>query len=266
MINSIKQLESLKNELLSYSTKKSILVVDDDTVTRKIMESSLSPFFEKVITANNGNNALYKYGKYADFDLIVLDIMMPDMDGVEFSKTIKDFNPAQPIIIISSENDNGLFQDLIEIGVNSFIKKPFELLKILPKLIDFFSKEHYKEEIKKSKSADIVILEHRVDKLTDLLKKSLYEIDMIRQELSHKKNQSEEDIDNEELSFAADDLEIVGIETINMEESTSTPAPEITEETKVEDNNEATSCLHSSAKDFMLALRMMKIGKLINQI
>jgi response regulator RpfG family c-di-GMP phosphodiesterase len=194
-------------------------------------------------------------------------MIISDMNGIEFIKIIKDLNPAQAILIISSENDdNELFQELIDIGVTSFIKKPFELLKILPKLIDFFSKEHYKEEIKKSKSADIVILEHRVDKLTDLLKKSLYEIDMIRQELSHKKNQSEEDIDNEELSFAADDLEIVGIETINMEESTSTPAPEITEETKVEDNNEATSCLHSSAKDFMLALRMMKIGKLINQI
>jgi CheY-like chemotaxis protein len=178
-------IDTLKNQLLECAKDKSLLLVEDDSVTLKAMQAALKPFFKSIVVAINGKDALEKYKMAGNFDLIISDIVMPDMDGLELSKSVKLVNNKQSIIIISSGSDAQIFSKLIDIGIDSFIAKPFDIKKVMPKIIDLFTKEHVHPKVEGIKNHEIVALENRVDKLTRLLEESLNELKMIKSELSN---------------------------------------------------------------------------------
>ena len=64
-------------------------------------------------------------------DIVFVDIIMPEMDGIELSRKIREINPGQIVIIISASNDIQKISESIEIGVNSFIQKPIDTKKII---------------------------------------------------------------------------------------------------------------------------------------
>ena len=79
-----------------------ILVVEDDTHTRALMETVIAKEGYTVYTSKNGIEALNAFDKY-HIDLIVLDIMMPEMDGYEFTKIIREWQPNIPILMVSAK-------------------------------------------------------------------------------------------------------------------------------------------------------------------
>ena len=79
-----------------------ILVVEDDSHTRKLMETVISQNGYTVYTAQNGMEALDAFDQY-HIDLIVLDIMMPEMDGYEFTKLIREWKENIPILMVSAK-------------------------------------------------------------------------------------------------------------------------------------------------------------------
>lgn len=102
-----------------------VLVVDDDMINRKLLKS----YFKRkstsinVIEAENGAEALDKF-KENDIDLILLDIVMPILDGVGFLKKFRSDseNLEVPIIILST--DDSRKTEVLENGANSFLTKP----------------------------------------------------------------------------------------------------------------------------------------------
>ena len=64
-------------------------------------------------------------------DVVFVDIIMEEMDGIELSRKIREINPAQIIIVISASNDIEKISESIEVGVNSFIQKPIDTKKII---------------------------------------------------------------------------------------------------------------------------------------
>jgi YesN/AraC family two-component response regulator len=64
-------------------------------------------------------------------DIVFVDIVMPEMDGIELSRRLREMNPNQIIIVISASNDIQKISESIEIGVNSFIQKPIDTKKII---------------------------------------------------------------------------------------------------------------------------------------
>jgi CheY-like chemotaxis protein len=154
MVEQNSLLDSLKDKLKVCAENKSILIVDDEPVTRKIITTALEKFFSNVVSAIDGQEALEKYKENGGFDIIISDILMPNMDGLDFSKEIKKINKEQPIIIITSVNDNELFFKLIDIGIEYFIHKPFELPKMATKIIDILddnfhqkSTRHFEDDV-----------------------------------------------------------------------------------------------------------------------
>lgn len=116
---------------------RKILVVDDSKLIHKMFEVLLRQF--SLIHAHDGLEALQCLGNHADIDLILLDINMPRMSGLEFLKQVKAdavFSEI-PVVIISTE---GKEEDTIrglEAGAAAYIKKPFgnqELLEVIQKL------------------------------------------------------------------------------------------------------------------------------------
>ncbi|NLZ48472.1 MAG: response regulator transcription factor [Clostridiales bacterium] len=107
-----------------------ILVVDDDKNTRKYIEAVLAAENYTVLTATNGEEALEVMDR-EHIDLIVLDIMMPNMDGYEFTKALRDSDNNLPILMVSAKQ---LPQDKRKgflVGTDDYITKPFDAEEII---------------------------------------------------------------------------------------------------------------------------------------
>ena len=105
---------------------KKILVVDDDPDILKLEKAYLEQEGYKVITANNGEEAKQLF-KNQDFDLVMLDVMMPGIDGFELSKWIRE-NKAKgkvPIIFVSAKGDEESIKTGFKSGGALYLSKPF---------------------------------------------------------------------------------------------------------------------------------------------
>ncbi len=116
---------------LTEQTKKlTAMVVEDEAVANELLSSTFKNFFSDVTSAFDGKEALRLYEEKTP-DIVFVDIIMPEMDGIELSRRIKAINPNQIIIVISASNDIQKISESIEIGVNSFIQKPIDTKKII---------------------------------------------------------------------------------------------------------------------------------------
>ncbi|MBS4067961.1 MAG: response regulator [Sulfurimonas sp.] len=116
---------------LTQETKKlSAMVVEDEKVANELLSSTFKNFFSDVKSCFNGREVLEAYLKYAP-DVVFVDIIMSEMDGIELSRKIREIDPNQIIIVISASNDIKKISESIEVGVNSFIQKPIDTKKII---------------------------------------------------------------------------------------------------------------------------------------
>lgn len=125
-------------ELLIYAKNLSILLVEDYDDLRENIGDILKNFFGHVDCVKNGVEALTLYKEKINaaqsFHIVLTDIRMPIMDGVELTRQIYKINPLQKIIVISAHDESGYLLSLINLGIEQFIKKPInfeELLRVL---------------------------------------------------------------------------------------------------------------------------------------
>lgn len=112
-----------------------ILVVDDDMIIRLVLKKYFTVKNFSVEVSENGKDALDIFVKNQEtYDLIITDIMMPIMDGIELAENIKTLNPKVPIIAITAGSLEQLkgVENLFELILN----KPVELNKIHEAVID----------------------------------------------------------------------------------------------------------------------------------
>lgn len=102
-----------------------ILVVDDNTNTRKLMRAVLESEQYTVFTAENGEEALHVMDS-KHIDLVVLDIMMPKMDGYEFTKTLRSVNNELPILMVSAKQLPADRKKGFLVGTDDFMTKPVD--------------------------------------------------------------------------------------------------------------------------------------------
>lgn len=101
-----------------------ILVVDDESRMRKLVRDFLVKSGYSVIEASNGSEAMDKFYENKDIDLIILDVMMPQMDGWEVCKEIR-ITSKVPIIMLTARSDERDELKGFELGVDEYISKPF---------------------------------------------------------------------------------------------------------------------------------------------
>jgi len=108
----------------------SVLWVEDFQALREEMQSLLEDLFAKVVCAEDGVEALSLYleAQVQDetFDLVISDIQMPKMDGVELARQVRKQNEEQVIIILSAYTETKYLLKLINIGISKFLTKPIE--------------------------------------------------------------------------------------------------------------------------------------------
>ncbi|KQC05631.1 MAG: hypothetical protein APR54_08065 [Candidatus Cloacimonas sp. SDB] len=108
-----------------------ILVVDDDQNIRRLLNFNLSAAGHKVIVATNGKEGVEKAIKDKP-DLILLDIMMPVMNGYEACKTLKeqDITKDIPVFMLSAKSQMMDLDDAFNVGADDYITKPFDIEKL----------------------------------------------------------------------------------------------------------------------------------------
>ncbi len=116
---------------------KTILVVDDSIVIRKMVEIALEEEDYNIKTAVNGKDALEMIDK-VNTDLVILDLMLPDINGIEVLKTIK-LSKGLPVIMLSGKDSPQMIEKAKAEGADAFLPKPFkddELLEKIKTLIE----------------------------------------------------------------------------------------------------------------------------------
>ena len=107
-----------------------ILVADDDKNTRKLMRAVLERENYNVLTAEDGEDALEKI-ESNHIDLVVLDVMMPKVDGYEFTRTIRENNNALPILMVSAKQLPDDRRKGFIVGTDDYMTKPVDEQEML---------------------------------------------------------------------------------------------------------------------------------------
>jgi two-component system chemotaxis response regulator CheY len=135
-----------------------VLVVDDSATMRKIVIKGVKEAVGdvEIVEAGDGAEGLEQLGKHPDIDLILSDINMPNMDGIQFVSCVRDTKAAEnsnvgnkellkkvsnstPIIMVTTEGGLEKVQEALTAGANDYLKKPFTPAQLGEKIQPFLS-------------------------------------------------------------------------------------------------------------------------------
>jgi two-component system KDP operon response regulator KdpE len=99
-----------------------LLVIDDDEAMTELLKILLSSIADEVLVSNSGTEAI-QIIRNNRFDVVILDIMMPDMNGCDVCRKIRDFENV-PILILSALDNPGLIAEALDAGADDYLIKP----------------------------------------------------------------------------------------------------------------------------------------------
>jgi CheY-like chemotaxis protein len=114
-----------------------ILIIEDDPVSRRLLELIIAKEGFQVVTATNGLEGLRKV-KLESPDLLILDVMLPGLDGFEVCHRLRS-DPATeklPILILSAKGQDSDINSALQVGANAFLPKPIDRLALLSKMAE----------------------------------------------------------------------------------------------------------------------------------
>ena len=187
--------------LLKYSNSLNVLYVEDNDALRTETTNLLKNFFLTLDTAEDGIQGIELHNKNR-YDLIISDIVMPNLDGISMIKKIKEENGNQKFILLSAYDETHYFLDAITLGIDGYLVKPLQLntvvsiFKKVSKDIKI-AKEHelYQDKLRElvdtqtktiqktiQENAQQLIKNSRIDTLTGLLNHAVLQKDILTDE------------------------------------------------------------------------------------
>jgi diguanylate cyclase (GGDEF)-like protein len=156
-----------------------ILIVDDDPLVLELLGISINSFGFKPVAANNGREAIALLQK-EEFELVITDMMMPEIDGMQLLEHVKKNYPRTDVIVVTGYTGTFSYMDVIRAGASDFISKPFNTDELEAK-INRIIREH--QLVKK--------LEHlsNCDPLTELYNRRYFD-QKIKEELHRAQRQN----------------------------------------------------------------------------
>jgi len=109
-------------------TDKKILIVEDDDIGYSLLKEIFFDFDFVIERAIDGSEAIHFFEETKDaFDLVLMDIRLPNINGFEATSVIKDINPSVPVIAVTAYVHSQSIYDSQNCGCDDFISKPFEI-------------------------------------------------------------------------------------------------------------------------------------------
>ncbi len=163
-------------QLASMSKNLKILYIEDDDTTRSTTLKLLNNFFTDITIAVDGLDGFDKF-LLNKFDLILSDINMPKLNGIEMLKLIREKDSTIPVLLLSAYNDTQYFMQAIELNIDGYIIKPISqeqftnvIFKIVQKIIIFANDRDYRIQLERDVRMSNQELMHKLnfDSLTNL--------------------------------------------------------------------------------------------------
>ena len=175
--------------ILGFCQTLTVLYIEDDVDIRNHTKEMMEGIFKSVSSANNGKDGLKEFKRYFQerdefYDIVLTDIQMPIMDGIEMSKEILKINDKQIIIVNSAYSATDNLLKLIDLGINYFLPKPLhfkELLNILQKVSSLI----YSIRITDSYAKELELLNATLNKTVGELKEATKAKDDFFANISH---------------------------------------------------------------------------------
>jgi two-component system chemotaxis response regulator CheY len=114
-----------------------VLVVDDSAIMRKVIEQILEMLGHESVPAANGLDAFERLKEHSDVRLILLDWNMPEMNGIEFLRAVKEMPGLAeiPVIMLTTESERRKMIEAIEAGAKHYLTKPFQPETLATKIL-----------------------------------------------------------------------------------------------------------------------------------
>lgn len=155
----------------------SVLFVDDNETIRKLYRRILEKHVNHLYIAEDGSHGLELYQKHKP-DLVITDMVMPVMNGLEMVKEIKKIAPDAKFVVMSAYSEKDSFVESIHLGVDGYLMKPVEAKKLLSLIDEFAGITLMKWELERK--------EKKRQEAEEYLKKSLAEKDVLLREVHHR--------------------------------------------------------------------------------
>ena len=162
--------------------KLKILVVDDESRMRKLVKDFLVKAGYDVIEAGDGEQAVDTFYAQKDIALIILDVMMPKMDGFEMVRRIRQTDKQTPVLFLTARSAINDVVEGFELGANDYLKKPFGMQELIIRIKALMGKAFSFTETKVSSRFEIGSY------LFDPVAQTLLHAG-VRQELSHRESE-----------------------------------------------------------------------------
>ena len=143
-----------------------ILIVDDQSTVRKTLQIMLESSGSTTTVAASGEEALHLFDN-DQFDLVLLDILMPGIDGLEVLKSVRrKYSMSElPVIMVTSKSRDADVIQALSLGANDYIKKPVELPVLRARICNLLSRKQAEDKLRKAREE----LEQRVEERTTSL-------------------------------------------------------------------------------------------------
>lgn len=114
-----------------------VLFVEDSGPSKEVLIEFMNMFFDVIVEASDGEEGWEKFNQ-EDFDLVMTDINMPKMTGLQLAAKIREVNPELPILVISAHRETNFFLECIRLNIDGYVLKPFEMdqfMSVLSKIV-----------------------------------------------------------------------------------------------------------------------------------
>lgn len=194
--------------MLPFSSKFNVLYAEDDEALREHMFDLLQSLFKSVTCASDGQEAFDLIKN--SYDILITDINMPNMNGIELIKEVKIKDPNQMILVLSAYNTPQYLIPLLKMGVNNYLIKPFDLQRFsmtLLKCVLVIEDMKNTQEKQKILKEELLHLRKENKELKELLSKDKPTVSK-KIEIKPVENDNKENVDLDKL------IELLGIDTI----------------------------------------------------
>lgn len=177
--------------LPDHVTARTILIVDDVPANIGVLYETLTQFEYKVLVARDGKSAI-EQARLAQPDLILLDVMMPGMDGFETCRRLKhdETTKAIPVLFMTALSETIDKVNGFNMGAVDYITKPFQLQEVVARINTHLTLRHLQRELQAANAS----LEQRVAERTESLAKALVEVEQLKNQLQAENTYLREEI------------------------------------------------------------------------